>query len=102
MWDRIPKMNTYNIMGRQSLEVLKNFSELYTKTLLQFATGLKECSQVLNSEAFIKPQRNTTVADDHPPTLEHSVFWVVGGLDSLAAEIEERANQMLADTKEPL
>ena len=102
MWDRIPKLNTYNHMGRQSLEVMRLFSEKYTQTLQNFAIGLKECAVILDSSAFLKPAKHTTVAENQPPTLEHSVHWVRGGLDSLSAEIEERATQLLVDTKEPI
>jgi hypothetical protein len=52
---------------------------------------------VLNNEAL-----KSAPSEDGHPTLESSVHMVAGGLDSLALEIEERANQMFADTAEPL
>lgn len=55
MWDRIPKLNTYNNLSRESLLVLKDFSENYFKVLNQFAEGLRECSKVLDSDCWIKP-----------------------------------------------
>jgi hypothetical protein len=37
MWDRIPKLNTYNNLSREGLLVLKDFSESYFKVLNQFS-----------------------------------------------------------------
>jgi hypothetical protein len=94
MWDRIPKVNTYNNLGRESLMCLRTFSEAYTRVLTQFADGLKECARILDADCWIKPASQTTVGNGHPPTLEHSVYWLVSGLDNLATEIAERAQQM--------
>ena len=82
--------------------MLKDFSENYFKVLNQFAEGLRECSKVLDSDCWIKPAYQKSVEKGHPPTLEHSVYWMIGGLTSLAKDIEDKAFQMRADTFDPL
>lgn len=104
LWDKLPAINHFNIQGRQGLTVLKQFEQVYTRTLTTFAQGLRECSQILSAEALLptKAKVNYDQHNDHQPTLDHSVYMVIGGLESLATEIEERAQQTHQDTAEPL
>jgi hypothetical protein len=44
LWDQLPRINYYSIQGRQGLQVLKQFEQVYTRTLTTFAEGLKECA----------------------------------------------------------
>ena len=104
LWDQLPRINYYSIQGRQGLQVLKQFEQVYTRTLTTFAEGLKECAQILNSETLLThaAKAKYDTYNDHQPTLDHSVYMVIGGLQSLAAEVEERAHQTHVETCEPL
>lgn len=64
---------------------------------MQFANGLRSCSLLLPSD---ENEEESSLQD--LLTLENSILGIKSGLDTLASEIENKANQMTTDTLEPI
>jgi hypothetical protein len=96
LWDALGRVKSFNSQGKEQLACIKAFSQVYFQTLKNFAGGLRQCSQVLNSEqTWLSPSTGTDL-----PTLENSILGLIEYFDNLASEVESKVQHLIVDSAE--